>query len=236
MWEPMQNVQDYTGSGKHQKVYISREHCSSKLRAWCDTKAGHRILAAVSNRIAAIMLVNWAAYVLSPIKRRLNCKCVSGNTASTPWTWVTLAFVADMFVFLNAFDSTWCNLSSRCSDLDIVILVPGMVVNIIMSSASLRTGESWTPVCLSQYNDKAQIGTEHSDSHTMGTKQLWSGNLFRIFAVQHHYSMQGFAYAYISCIEGTDFGTAEAFEHSVREAVGTICHKICHTICHSYRF
>lgn len=138
--------------------------------------------------------------------------------------------------FLNAFDSTWCNLSSRCSDLDIVILVPGMVVNIIMSSASLRTGESWTPVCLSQYNDKAQIGTEHSDSHTMGTKQLWSGNLFRIFAVQHHYSMQGFAYAYISCIEGTDFGTAEAFEHSVREAVGTICHKICHTICHSYRF
>jgi hypothetical protein len=104
MWEPMQNVQDYTGSGKHQKVYISREHCSSKLRAWCDTKAGHRILAAVSNRIAAIMLVNWAAYVLSPIKRRLNCKCVSGNTASTPWTWVTLAFVADMFVF---FERIW---------------------------------------------------------------------------------------------------------------------------------
>ena len=48
-----------------------------------------------------------------------------------------------------------------------VICVAGMVVNIIMSSASLRTGESWTPVCLSQYNDK------------------------------------GFAYAYISFIEGT---------------------------------
>ena len=29
------------------------------------------------------------------------------------------------------------------------------MINIIMSSASLRTGESWTPVCLSQYNNKA---------------------------------------------------------------------------------
>lgn len=38
--------------------------------------------------------------------------------------------------------------------LNIVTLAPGMVVNMIMSSASLRTGESWTPVCLSQYNDK----------------------------------------------------------------------------------
>eukprot|EP00933_Yihiella_yeosuensis_P045368 TRINITY_DN4073_c0_g2_i6.p1 TRINITY_DN4073_c0_g2~~TRINITY_DN4073_c0_g2_i6.p1 ORF type:complete len:410 (+),score=63.57 TRINITY_DN4073_c0_g2_i6:417-1646(+) len=46
----------------------------------------------------------------------------------------------------------------------------GMVVNIIMSSASLRTGESWTPVCLTRFNDK------------------------------------GFAYAYISFIEGSDVG------------------------------
>jgi len=46
----------------------------------------------------------------------------------------------------------------------------GMVVNLIMSSSSLRIGESWTPVCLSRFNDK------------------------------------GFAYAYISFLEGSDLG------------------------------
>eukprot|EP00413_Alexandrium_margalefii_P024788 CAMPEP_0204555812 /NCGR_PEP_ID=MMETSP0661-20131031/29119_1 /ASSEMBLY_ACC=CAM_ASM_000606 /TAXON_ID=109239 /ORGANISM="Alexandrium margalefi, Strain AMGDE01CS-322" /LENGTH=277 /DNA_ID=CAMNT_0051562911 /DNA_START=15 /DNA_END=844 /DNA_ORIENTATION=- len=30
-----------------------------------------------------------------------------------------------------------------------------MIVNMVMSSASLRTGESWTPVCLAHLNDKA---------------------------------------------------------------------------------
>merc|ERR1719330_1148026 len=31
----------------------------------------------------------------------------------------------------------------------------GMVINIIMSSASLRTGESWTPVCLAHLSANA---------------------------------------------------------------------------------
>ena len=61
---------------------------------------------------------------------------------------------------------------------------PGMVVNIIMSSASLRTGESWIPVCLSQYNDKAHCLKQFASVANM--------NL----------CFQGFAYAYISFIEG----------------------------------
>lgn len=71
-----------------------------------------------------------------------------------------------LFAFLMAGHRILAAVSNRQYRLNSLDL--GMVVNIIMSSASLRTGESWTPVCLSQYNDK------------------------------------GFAYAYISCIEGSE--------------------------------
>ena len=71
-----------------------------------------------------------------------------------------------LFAFLMAGHRILAAVSNRQYKLNSLDL--GMVVNIIMSSASLRTGESWTPVCLSQYNDK------------------------------------GFAYAYISCVEGSE--------------------------------
>lgn len=43
-----------------------------------------------------------------------------------------------------------CNKQYKASGLDL-----SMIVNIIMSSASLQSGESWTPVCLPHLNDKA---------------------------------------------------------------------------------
>jgi len=43
-----------------------------------------------------------------------------------------------------------CNKQFKASALDL-----SFIVNIIMSSTSLRTGESWTPVCLPHLNDKA---------------------------------------------------------------------------------
>ncbi|CAJ1419762.1 unnamed protein product, partial [Effrenium voratum] len=73
-----------------------------------------------------------------------------------------------LFAFLMAGHRILAAVSNRQYRLSASDL--GMVVNIIMSSASLRTGESWTPVCLSQYNDK------------------------------------GFAYAYISFLEGSEVG------------------------------
>mmetsp|Transcript_19865 Transcript_19865/g.46462 ORF Transcript_19865/g.46462 Transcript_19865/m.46462 type:complete len:526 (+) Transcript_19865:57-1634(+) len=73
-----------------------------------------------------------------------------------------------LFAFLMAGHRVLGAVSNRQYRLNALDL--GMVINIIMSSASLRTGESWTPVCLSQYNDK------------------------------------GFAYAYISFLEGSDVG------------------------------
>ncbi|CAE7556873.1 MON1 [Symbiodinium natans] len=73
-----------------------------------------------------------------------------------------------LFAFLMAGHRVLSAVSNRQYRLNALDL--GMVINIIMSSASLRTGESWTPVCMSQYNDK------------------------------------GFAYAYISFLEGSDVG------------------------------
>ncbi|CAK8997782.1 unnamed protein product [Durusdinium trenchii] len=73
-----------------------------------------------------------------------------------------------LFAFLMAGQRLLAAVSNRQFQMSSLNL--GMVVNIIMSSASLRTGESWIPVCLSRYNDK------------------------------------GFAYAYISFIEGSEIG------------------------------
>ncbi|CAE8693545.1 unnamed protein product [Polarella glacialis] len=58
-----------------------------------------------------------------------------------------------LFAFVMAGQRILTAVSNRQFKLNALDL--GMVVNMIMSSASLRTGESWTPVCLSRYNDKA---------------------------------------------------------------------------------
>lgn len=71
-----------------------------------------------------------------------------------------------LFAFVLAGHRVLAAVTNRQFRMDALDL--GMVVNLIMSSTSLRVGESWTPVCLTRFNDK------------------------------------GFAYAYISFVEGSE--------------------------------